>query len=520
MDISTLTPFSTAARYAESFEGWLGEYDQQRIAAYQVWYDLYWSQVNLVTASASGDDPIQVPVARSLIEAIVRYLAVDWSLYIDPRFGTAEERAQIDRVLDDLFKREQVFSKFRSQLRWGLVKGDALWHITADDAKPAGSRISMHTLDPDTYFPIFDEENDDRVIGVHIAYPTEYNKKPAIRRLTYRRNVDDAGTITVTSETGYYDFDSWDDREGELKKPAIAVTAPEEVIEGITQIPVYRVPTTDNPGDPFGSSVLRGLERILRGIDQTVTDEDLAVALGGLGFFATDAPAPTTDDGEEVPWDVAPLNVVQLGTNSKGDPGTFKRIDGVGSIEPSISHTAGLKGAAMEGASVPSVALGSVDAATAESGIALFLRLSPLLAANSEREDVMLGVYDQLLYDLVHDWLPTFEDVNLPDVVVTSSVGDPMPTNREAKIAEIQALAGATPPLITIEEARIELAKLGYQFVSTSGDTVLAQLNRQAAAVDPFAGRLSAEAQETPVTLTAPPAASPTPSAASAVPAA
>lgn len=520
-NIKALTPFSTAARYADSLPSWVGEYDGQRIAAYQVWEDLYWSQIGITTAEASEDDAIQMPVAKSLVEAIVRYLAVDWDIYIDTRYGTPETRELADNSVRDLFKRENVWSKFHSQKRWGLVRGDAIWHITADPTKPEGKRISIHALDPSSYFPITEPDNDDRVIGVHIADPIlDTDGKSVIRRQTYRRLVDDAGNITVTNEIALFETDSWDDRDELLKKGPVKILAAEEAIPGITQIPVYRVPFSINTADPFGSSVLRGIERVLRGVDQTITDEDLAVALAGLGFFATDSTPPLDENGQETDWNIGPLRMLEMGKNAEGKAATVQRIAGVGSVEPSQTHARYLENGANRGASVPSIALGDVDTTVAESGIALFLRLSPLLAANSEREDVMLGVIDQMLYDIVGEWFPAFESEigDFSDVLVSSVVGDPMPTNRDAKIAEILSLATSTPPLMTIDEARFELGKLGYSFGTGGSNAILGQIQRQAAAVDPYAARLADEAQRATETAGGAPAASVTPSAAPVAP--
>ncbi len=62
-----------------------------------------------------------------------------------------------------------------------------LWHIYADPEKPEGSRISIFELDPGSYFPIYNPENVDEIIGCHIVEHTksEDGKTDLIRRLTY-----------------------------------------------------------------------------------------------------------------------------------------------------------------------------------------------------------------------------------------------------------------------------------------------------------------------------------------------
>lgn len=498
-DIKIITPFSTAARYAPTLLSWLDDYDKQRIAAYQVWEDIYWGQLNTFQVTALGNDgsPILMPVAKAMIEAINRYLAVDWDLYVDPKVGTPEEQTQAYAQFKRLFRRENVYSKFAEQKRYGLVKGDAIWHVTADPAKAQGSRISMHTLDPASYFPIFDDDSMDRLVGVYIVDVIEDDAgKQVVRRQAYRKLRDETtGDFTgeVTSELGTYELDGWDDRNkgDDFEVKLIEQLEDELVIPGVSQLPVYRVPNTTNPGDPFGSSALRGLERLVEAISQTVSDEDLAIALQGLGVFVTDAPQPVdAETGQEVPWQIAPAKVLMLGKeNAK-----FERVSGVTTVEPSQTHMAYLEDGMNKGASVPAVALGAVDTSSAESGIALFLKLSPLLSANAERETQMLGVYDQLFYDLQTMWFPSFEQVEMPNVIISSVVSDPMPVNRSDRIQELISLFQAG--LLPIEYATTELAKYGYDLPTNTGELVAAHQARIAAANDPFAGRVTAEERE------------------------
>lgn len=84
----------------------------------------------------------------------------------DKRLLAVECKVAVE-VFKKLFKRETMYAKFASQLRYCLIRGDAVWHFTADPNKPAGKRISIHELDPATYFPIHDEDDPEKLIGVH-----------------------------------------------------------------------------------------------------------------------------------------------------------------------------------------------------------------------------------------------------------------------------------------------------------------------------------------------------------------
>jgi hypothetical protein len=71
-----------------------------------------------------------------------------------------------------------------------------------------------------------------------------------------------------------------------------------------------------------------------------------------------------------------------------------------------------------------------VDSTTAESGVALALKMAPLLASNAEKELEIIGKTDQMLYDLQTMWLPAYEGVNLDGVIVESRVDNPLPRNK------------------------------------------------------------------------------------------
>lgn len=496
------TPYSTAAPWMTGIPPWMGEDDGARIESYTLYEQMYWNVPETFKLSQLGsdEDPIYVPNPKIIVEAILRYLCVDWDIVADPLLGTEEQRSLAMTHIRKLMKREKFKSKFKTQLRYCMIRGDAMWHITADENKPAGARLSIHELDPATYFPITDVDDLDRITGVHIVDPIDEtrpdgSKVSYLRRQTYRREVDEDDVFTgrITSALALFELTGWDDRDIEPKDLKLVRTLEDVhyLPEEITQIPVYHWKNIRNPADPFGSSQLRGLERIFAAINQTISDEDLAVALMGLGVFATDAGAPEDENGDPTSWMIGPGRVVEHAPGSK-----FERVDGITTVEPAQAHVAYLENKMKQGAGVPDVAIGEVDVQAAESGIALALRLSPLLAANAEKQLEILGTTDQMLYDLQTMWFPAYEGVDFGDALIESVVGDPMPQNRDSAIAEVVALATSNPPIITLEEARTRLTTLGYTMSDTTAAKIYEQLQTIASNTDPFGGRMRTEADD------------------------
>jgi hypothetical protein len=484
------TPYSTARQFMGTLPTWLTEADAERITAYKLYEDMYWNMPYTYELVYRGTEnqAIYLPAPKTIIEATNRFLAVGWDFAVDPAVGTPADQELVKLTLTRLFKREQMWTKFATQKRFGLIRGDAVWHFLADPTKPEGSRISIYEVDPASYFPIYETDNLDKRIGCHLVDTIlDDAGKAVIRRQTYRK-VPETGRITT--ETTLWEVGKWDDREGsgqELKQ--VGIVAPlTELDPRITQIPVYHIRNFRTPGDPFGSSELRGLERISAAVNQAISDEELALALEGLGQYVTTSGPPTDADGNETTWQMGPGRVVEIDPESD-----FKRINGVSSVTANLDHIQFLLGQMKQGAGVPEIAAGSVDVAIAESGIALYLQLAPLLAKNAEKEQEMLSVYDHMLYDLTTMWLPTYEGVTASEIEIVSTVDDPMPVNRQAKIDELLQLFGAG--VISAEYLRQELVELGYDFPAEMGEQIVAEKEALTKATnwDPFASRVASE---------------------------
>lgn len=464
--------------------------DQERIAAYQLYDEIYWNVPDTfkLTQRGTDDNPIYIPSARMLVEAMNRFYGVGLDYRISG--GSEADRTAVGDAMRSLFRRERFFTKYNSLKRFALVRGDAFWHIVADDTKPEGRRISIHELQPERYFPIYDPDDIDVVTGCHLIQEVTEGEDLAIRRQTYRKNPDNPSQIL--SSIGIFKSDQWDDRnlaqESDFTPFApLRVVKPEFALpDSITSIPVYHIKNQWQSGHLFGNSDIRSFERIITAINQGISDEELALALDGLGVFWTTADRP------EGGWQMGPGSVIEGEAEEE-----FKRVSGVGSVEPSQSHLNWLLTAMKESGGTPDIAVGRVDVSVAESGISLALQMGPLLARAAEKQTELAAVHDNMFYDLTTMWFPAYEGVTAgANVTVEPFFADAMPIDRAAVIAEVLALATSTPPLISPEYARYLLAeKLGYEFPDEMAADIIASVRNlsQASTLDPFEERVRQE---------------------------
>lgn len=495
--MAVATPYSTIRPLMGTLPSWLTATDAERIEAYRLYEAMYWGvpETFKLTWRGSEENPIYVPSAKTIVEACNRYLAVGFDYSLQTAAGAGGDRDAARLALDTLFRRERFFAKFTTAKRYGLIRGDSLLHVLADPAKPAGRRISILEVDPASYFPITAEDDPDKIVGVHLVDQWVADpKKPAevtIRRQTYRKVPRPDGLNTITSELTFWELGAWDDRpgSGQKLKKLPGGNPLQELPPTITSIPVYHVMNQRAPLHPFGSSELRGLERIAGAINQAISDQELALALAGIGTYVTNSGPPQDDEGNETDWIMGPGNVVEV-SGAKNEV-FFERVDGVRSTAPTLDHLQWLWARMKEASATPDIATGAVDVAVAASGIALTLQMGPLLAKNAEKEDEILGVYDNMFFDLLQGWLPAYEGLVFDGVDAVPTVGDPMPVDRAAVIAEVMQLMSTDPPILSAESARAILRdKLGYEFSTEEAVAVVAEAADLAVARDPFSQRL------------------------------
>ena len=490
-----MTPYSTLEYFMPGGGGpsWIqSEIDRERVQSYQIYEQIYWNVPTTFKLVYRGqeDKPIYIPTAKTIIEATTRYTAPDFGFSVTARADStvtanAEAIAQATQAFQDLFTRERFFSKFTGNKRYGLIRGDWAWHIVGDPNKPAGSKISIYPLDPGSYFPIWHPDDLDRILGCHIVdtFTDPEANETFIKRLTYRKSETPGGPITV--EEAIYELDDW---EGPSAKPVKILRQP-EIVPGITSLPVYHIKNFEEPANPFGSSELRGVERLFGAINQGISDEELALSLEGLGLYATDAPHPTNEEGEEIDWILGPGRVVEVPMGHK-----FDRVNGVSSIAPYQDHLGYLEKKLFQATGVSEAAMGIVDVAVAQSGISLQLQFQPMVAKTNEKDDEILAIHSQMFYDFATQWLPTYEGLHFDGMTVAPRIGGKIPVDRVAKFTELNNMLDRK--VISASYYRQEAARLGYVFPDTIEDDIVAEAEALAAAeggADTFAQRAGEE---------------------------
>lgn len=483
MAAGVFTPYSTVTPLVGALPTWVDPLEAERIASYQKYEEMYWNAVDTYKLVSRGPDatPIYVPNPRTIVDTVNRYVGTGFDFRVTDGVGTPADIDLARLWLTAFFRREKMKSKYAMNKRFGLIRGDWLWHIIADDTKVQGSRISIRATDPGAYFPVYDTADLDKIVRVHLAEQyLDSAGKTWVKRLTYQK--EDNGGISVAE--GIFEMKEW----WLATKPAV-ITIPFKMLPPqITAIPVYHVKNFESPGDPYGSSELRGFERVQTAVNQSISDEELSLALDGLGLYATESGGPVDENGEDAPWVLGPGRVVE---NVKG----FQRVNGIGSVTPYQDHLKFLIDQMYEASAASDAARGKVDVQVAESGIALTLQLGPMLAKAEEKDQEILDVHTQMFYDL-KSWFQAYEGVNFVDTEVLPILGDKIPTNKKALVDMVIAMCTADPPLMSTKTGRERLAEAGIVFAPDEFDRILqeGQAKADAAAqADPLAQRFSSE---------------------------
>ena len=462
--LELLHQWATAEPLIKGNISWISGLDKLRIQSYQLYEEIYWNipdSFKLLMRGAEGE-PIYIPSAKTIVETLHRYMANDFSVMADPMSGTPEQQQSAMVAMTDFVRRERFYSKFSSNKRFGIIRGDWLWHIFADESRPEGSRISIFALDPGAYFPITRDENVDEIIGAHIVEKVSDDKgKEFIHRLTYRKATGTGGPSAIDVTDDIFEVDKWGG-PGQDEKAVRSVRPPFQLDAQIDSLPIYHIQNFREDGTPWGSSELRGFERLLSAINQSITDEDLTLVLEGLGVYATDSGHPVDEEsGEPLPWTIGPGKVVET-----ADGKTFYRVNSSATVTPYQDHLTYLHDQLDLATGTPRTAQGRVDVSVAESGIALLLEMGPILSRASEKELIITDVMTNLLFDL-RKWFGSYE----PQLKINADspirwlpkYGDKLPLNQAKRFDQILQLAMSVPPVVSGQWVRSELAKLGFQ---------------------------------------------------------
>lgn len=481
--------YTTTQSLFAALPDWTGEEDARRIAAYKVYKDIYRNVPETFKLVQRGTEalPIYIPTGKVIVNTTNRYVANKFSFIMDPEAGNPADQEAFKAQLLSLFRREQFYSKFNMNKRDGLIKGDWLFHITGNAAKPEGRRIRIDTLDPAAYFVVPHPDDAEQIIAIHIAFQIERGEDTFIKRQTYTRGADpinnDGSDTTIWNSISLFaaDDENWRALDA---TPLEVLKAPEALPTEITAIPVYHFRNDRTPGEAYGLSELAGLERVMAAVNQAISDEELALALEGLGMYATDAGPPKNDAGETINWRLGPGRVVEL------PPGTnFTRVDGIGSVTPYMDHLGFLINSIREGSGTPEVAIGKVDVSVAESGVSLALQMGPMLSKAEERETEISDVLGNMLFDL-KAFLSVYEGFNT-DAYAVPVFGDKLPTDRTARVKEVIEIVAAG--IASADWGRAELEEYGYVFPEDEGNKLQQEQQARRDSADEWFARAAGE---------------------------
>lgn len=454
------TQWSSAQRLGGTIASWVPDEDQPRLQAYTTYENIYWSEKRVFQLLQRGIqlDPLYVPVPREICDTTAHYFLKGLSI--------TTKNTGLKPILDDFLTRERFKARFDVAKASGVVRGDFVLHMTADpDADPT-RRISLNSVDPAQFFPVWSDDDPDVANTQHLAYLLKVAGREVVRRLTYFKDVE---TKLISREQLLVKADA-NALSIEGKASVIEVELPlEDLPSEITQIPIYHFKNIDWQGQPFGSSELRGYERIMAGIDQTMSDEELTLALEGLGVYATDSGAPVDDQGQETNWEIYPGVVIELASGS-----SFKRVEGVKSITPMLDHIRHLQDTTLEASAT--FRAGMMDVAVAQSGIALSIRFLPTLAKLESRDLEGISRLDHLFFDW-KIWLAVFEQEDFQGEDITVEIGDKLPVDRAARLTELNNMLDRH--VITKQYYREECEKLGYVFPDNMNELLLAEYKQQ-----------------------------------------
>lgn len=483
------TPYSGAKKLINTADipTWMNEYDAARVASYQLYEDIYWTNPLTFKLQQRGKDesPIYIPSGRVIVNTMNRYAGVDWMPRIDSQFGTPEEQAAALLAFNDFFKRERMGSQYNSNKRYGIMRGDWCWYITANSKKPQGSRIKIRAIDPGMVFPINDADDVDLILGYDLIEQIRIGSDTRIKRTRYLKSEhpdhpsgDEIPGGPISYQVDALEVQGWETdpktvRYDQAVPPTLLPTQ-------ITTLPVYHIKNFEEPQNPFGSSEMRGIERVMAAINQSITDEELALALEGLGMYKSSKAAP-----EGGVWQLGPGRVVH--------DESFARVNGVNTVGPFQEHLKYLHSQIDQVTGTSDVAKGTVDVTVAESGIALALRMGPILSASKEKDTSIQEVMDNMVFDL-RRWFMAYEGINMENVRFGSTFGEKIPKDNKRRFDELMQMYSADPPLITAAYFRDAAREMGIDIpIDMKGLDIAQERAQMAEAMDPHGSRLDEE---------------------------
>lgn len=495
--------YSAVATFLTAYiPGWLPLDEGLRVASYKFYDDLYWNDVGNFQLTIRGDEdyPVYVPSARRVINTFARYTARGVKYSITATASSEQEIAEL--AFSTLFRRERFWTKFHTEKKRGATRGDWVIMIIGDAGAPEGRRLSIKTVDPSKYFVLFNPEDKAEKWGCAIIELVPIGDKSYVKvqrwlkpthpdHLEYNPDPEAvvADMVPISYESVIYEQENWNDP---LKRKTFRILSPLALLPGITALPLYHFRTNVDEDAPYGVSDLRGIERIFLAINQTATDQDVSLAMAGLGMYVSDS-SPVDAAGQSTDWVLGPKRVVEVPKDGK-----FDRVSGTGSVQPSLDHIEFLQGQAESLQGINDIALGDVEVSVAESGIALSLRMGPILDASADRDLEIGDILTQFFFDL-KQWFLIYERINLPTTEILPIFPDKLPVDIDKRLEQIQTLW--TNGLVSKEWVWDELIKLGLDIDPA---TMMSQLEAGGGfSEDPEGDRLAQEAEPDDTAVTA-----------------
>lgn len=466
--VTMKTPYATAMPYVTALPSDLDEYNGQRVASYGLYDDLYSTDPETIRSMirmADGDEIRYLPLAQTIVDTLARFTGKSWRFNVLPDYGTPADQQVAREAFEKLFRRERMEAKFSAMKPELIRRGDAVWYVRADPEKPEGSRISISTVDPRSYFPITDENDPDKIVGAMLVEDIlmEGDEEAATKVQRWLKwTSPDHPNFGDPEASIAHDIVLYEPGTFFTEEPAVVSTLqPLDTIDGIHQLPLYHIKNKEQTQNPFGRSDLVGLESLCGGVSQTASDEASALAFAGLGMYVTDSGRPVDDNGEDTDWILGPGRVVEVEEGK-----TFQRINGVSDVEASQKHIQMVEDRAFSSLGISDTAVGlSVDGmAGAFSGIALAIRMQPIMDAADQKDAAINSVLTQMFYDL-KEWFQVYESINMGDVQIESwsSSSDRVPFDRQQAWSEL--MDGYEQGIFSLEYVHAQLnERFGYSF--------------------------------------------------------
>lgn len=465
---------------------------RERAQAYAKYDQLYWNDDLAYRLRVMAEETaVYIPNPRTVVDTTSHYYLKGLSV------STKSASSAMGKVLSEFLSREMFYSRFHANKHRGVARGDYAIHMTADESKPEGRRISLTPLHPAKVILDTDPDDVTRVIRARlveeIPHPDEQKAadgEKAIKELVYWYKGDDEDLPDPGMEpqdiarghqgdqgkrTVYREENIWSTEKPWYKakeRVLLENTLPEEPLpDPIDTIPVYWFNNMAWDEEPYGYSELRGLESTFKVISQGTTDQSTALSLLGLGLFATDGGQPVDSSGNKTDWEIYPGYVAQVPSGAY-----FRKVEGVTTVTPVNDHHEYLESKIREAGGLSDVALGRVDVQTASSGIALAIKFMPTLAKLDERDKAGVDKLRQLFYDW-KNWWAAYEGQTFTEEIEVK-IGDKLPTDRTARINELNNMLDRG--VISKKYYRDEMQELGYTFPDDLESQIDAEKEKEA----------------------------------------